>query len=73
MARTNSQNKDKILGEFETMKSFELAAHDLYTRIAADPRVGEEKIRDAFAKLARDERRHADIVQEIIDRVSRIL
>ncbi len=73
MAETNSQPKDHILGEFETMKSFELSAHDLYTKIAADPNVGPEKIRTAFASLAADEKRHADLVQEIIDIVRNAL
>jgi hypothetical protein len=68
----DSQDKEKIIGEFETLKSFELSAHGLYTRIAHSPRVTEPKIGDIFAGLA-DERRHADLVQEIIDLVSETL
>lgn len=70
---TNSPDKQKILDEFETMKFFELSAHDLYTRIADDPRVTEQKIKAAFGSLAKDERRHADLVQEIINIVSHAL
>lgn len=70
MAETNSQPKDNILREFETMKSFELSARDLYAQIAADSRVGPQKIKTAFASLAVDEQRHADLVQEIIDLVN---
>jgi rubrerythrin len=73
MAKTNSLTKDQILREFETMKSFELSAHDLYTKIAADPGVGPEKFRTAFASLAADEKRHADLVQEIISIVGNAL
>ncbi len=67
MPRASNPDKAKVVKEFETMKSFELSARDLYVRIAADLRVGEDTIRDAFAQLADDERRHADLVQEIID------
>lgn len=63
----SDRDRDKIVGEFETMKSFELAAHDLYAQIAADPRVVEPKVKDTFARLAREERYHAQLAQEIID------
>ncbi len=55
------------------MKSFELSARDLYTKIAADPPVGPQKIKTAFASLAADEQRHADLVQEIINIVTNAL
>ena len=67
MAEIKNQNRDKIIGEFETMKAFELSAHDLYAQIAADPGVTEPGVRRVFTELARDERRHAALVQEIID------
>jgi len=66
MANARNPDKAKIAGELETMKSLELSARDLYTQIANDPRVDPEKIRNAFAKLAEDEHRHAGLVQEII-------
>jgi rubrerythrin len=62
-----------VLREFETMKSFELSACDLYTRIASDARVTSQEIREAFARLAEDERRHAGLVQEIIDLIRKAL
>ena len=70
MAVTNN-DRNKIIDEFETMKSFELSAHNLYARIADDPRISERKVKDAFRKLAEDERRHADLVQEIIDLIKK--
>jgi rubrerythrin len=73
MAQTGSLSKDKILAEFETMKSFELSAKDLYARIAADPNVRQKKIRDTFALIAKDEQQHAESVQEIIDIVRETL
>ena len=73
MDKANSYDKEKIIEEFETMRSFELSAHELYGRIAGDPGVGPQKVRDAFAKLAADEQRHAEIVGEIINIVTNAL
>lgn len=73
MAETNSQARDRITREFETMKSLELSAHDLYTRIATDRSVEPQKVRNAFSTLAKEERQHADIVQEIINIVANAL
>jgi rubrerythrin len=70
MTESNSPSKDKIIADFEMMRSFELSAHDLYTRIATELPGGPEKIRAAFSSLATDEKRHADLVQEILDIVS---
>jgi len=73
MPETNSQTKDNIIREFETMKGFELTARDLYTRIAADPGLGQQKVKTAFESLAADEQRHADLVQDIINIVTNAL
>ena len=73
MSKTHSPAKNKIIQEFETMKSCELTARDLYQRIAADPGIGPQKIKTAFTSLAADEQRHAGMVQEIIDIVSNAL
>jgi rubrerythrin len=67
MARISNLSKDKIVAEFETMKSLELSAKDLYARIATDPSVRQKKVRDTFAALAREEQQHAAMVQEIIE------
>jgi len=67
MDDADSRNKQKIIDELETMKAFELSAHELYAQIAGDSRVAEPGIKTAFASLARDEKRHADLVQEIIN------
>jgi rubrerythrin len=73
MAETNSQAKERIIREFETMKSLELSARDLYTRIAADPSVEPQKVRNVFSSLAKDEQQHAHIVQEIVNIVTNAL
>jgi rubrerythrin len=73
MPKANNANKAKIISELATMKSYELSARDLYRQIAADPQVVEPEIRDAFTRLAEDEHRHAELVQEIIDLVEKAL
>ena len=73
MPKAHNQDKTKIVSELETMKSFELSARDLYREISGDPRVVEPRIRDAFRRLAEDEHRHAELVQEIIDLIDTTL
>lgn len=73
MAETPKEAKRRIVSEFETMKSLELSARDLYAKIAADPSITQQKIRTAFSSLAIDEHEHAEIVQEIINIVSNAL
>ncbi len=73
MPRTNSRDKGKIVSELATMKSFELSARDFYREIAGDSLAMESRVREAFKKLAEDEHRHAELVQEIIDLVNKAL
>lgn len=73
MPKASNRRKAKIVSELATMKSYELSARDLYREIAGDARVVEPKIRDAFVRLAEDEHRHAELVQEIIDLVDNAL
>ena len=73
MAKIKQQDKDKIISEFETMKSFEASARDLYIRISSDPGVEDERIKNTFRIIAKDEQRHAELVQKIIDIVSESL
>ena len=73
MATASNRDKTKIVKEFETMKSFELAARDLYREIAGDSRVTPPRIQEVFRRLAEDEHRHAELVQEILDLIGRTL
>lgn len=68
-----NQTKQEVIRDFELMKSFELSARDLYAKIASDPRVKEQAVKDVFNKISQDEQRHAGIVQEIMDLVNRAL
>ena len=69
MAKINQQDRDKIISEFETMKSFEASTRDLYIKISSDPGVEDRHIKDVFGKIAEDEQRHIELVQKIIDLV----
>ncbi|MHC4085550.1 MAG: hypothetical protein ACYSWZ_04380 [Planctomycetota bacterium] len=73
MAKITQQDKDKIIGEFESMKSFEESTRDLYIRISSEPSIEDRNIKDVFGKIAEDEQRHAEIVQKIINIVKNAL
>ena len=72
MAGLSKHNKEKIISEFQMMKDMELSARDLYTKIAGFPETA-QKLKIAFATMAQDEQRHADIVQKIINIVTNTL
>ena len=73
MVENPKEARMRIVGEFETMKSLELSARDLYAKIAADPNIQVQKVKTAFSSLAVDEQEHAEVVQEIINIVSNAL
>ena len=66
-------DKDKIRREFETMKSLELSAAEQYSRIAEDPGIEQAGVKATFASIAEDERRHAELVDRIINLVNNAL
>jgi rubrerythrin len=70
MAKIKQQDKEKIIGEFETMKAIEASARDLYIRISSDPRVEDESIKNTFKIIAKEEEQHVELVQKIIDIVN---
>jgi rubrerythrin len=73
MAKIMQQDKDKIIGEFESMKTFEESARDLYIRISSESSIEDKNIKDVFGRMAKDEQRHADIVQKVINIVTNAL
>ena len=70
MAKIKQQDKDKLIGDFEMMKSFEVSASDLYIKISSDPGVEDERIKNTFKIIAKDEQKHAELVQKIINIVN---
>ena len=73
MATIRNHNKDKIRREFETMKSLEISAAELYERIAGSVEAAPANAKVAFANLAKDERHHAELVDRIINLVNNAL
>ena len=72
MAGISKFDKEKIISEFKMMKEMELSARDLYAKIAGLPDV-EQQVKITFATMAKDEQRHADLVQKIINIVTNTL
>lgn len=70
MAKIKQQDKDKLIGDFEMMKSFEASARDLYIKISSDPEVEDERIKNTFKIIAKDEQKHTELVQKIINIVN---
>lgn len=70
MAKIKQQDKDKLIGDFEMMKSFEASARDLYFKISSDPGVEDERIKNTFKIIAKDEQKHTELVQKIINIVN---
>ncbi len=60
-------SKEEIFAELEFLKSFEAITGKRYLRMCADERLKNEEVRSTFRKIAADEERHAQLVQEIID------
>lgn len=58
--------KTKLIKEFSLMKDFELSARDFYLKVASDPGVTNEEAKAEFRSIAKDEQKHAAIVDNII-------
>ena len=73
MAMIGNPDKDKIRREFETMKLLELSAAEQYARIAGSPGIEQPGVKTAFAGIAEDERRHAELVDRVIHLINNAL
>ena len=62
----NTITKNKIITDFETMKSFEESARDFYLKVYADTNVRDKKTSNIFKKIADDEQRHVEAVDKIL-------
>ncbi len=61
-----NMNKDDIITDFETMRSFEESARDFYLKVCADPKVQDEVTRKVFKRIADDEQKHVETVDKIL-------
>ena len=60
-------NMQQVISEFETMKLIEQDACDFYIKASQDPNVQDEKIRNCFRSIAKDEQHHIELVDQIIN------
>ena len=63
--------KQKLIDDFEIMKGIEESARQSYLIIAADNRILDEEVKDVFRKIANDEERHAQLVQQILEMIKK--
>ncbi len=59
--------KQKLIGEFDTMKLIERDACDFYLKVSQDPNVKDKNIRNCFGRIAQDERHHVELVDRVIN------
>ncbi|MBI4101684.1 MAG: hypothetical protein HY443_01830 [Candidatus Nealsonbacteria bacterium] len=62
--------KEKLVREFKLMKEFEGWAGGFYRQVALNPRVNDKETKEIFEETARDEGRHAAIIQKLINIIS---
>ncbi|MDO8424739.1 MAG: ferritin family protein [bacterium] len=60
-------NKEKMIKEFELMKEYEIWAGNFYHQVSLSPKIKDAEIRKTFEDTAKDESRHAFIIQKIIN------
>jgi rubrerythrin len=73
MPTTQTKSKKYLTVEFEMLKSMEESAVDLYQRISADSRVQQLGMAETFSQIVEDEKRHASLVQKIINIITNSL
>ena len=53
-----ASDKQALINDFDTMRSFEADARDFYRRAAQDPLVTDPSMRQHLEEIAEDEQRH---------------
>ena len=59
--------KQKTLSEFETMKLIEQNAHEFYLKASENSSLTDQRVRNCFSKIAKDEKHHVVLVERIIN------
>ena len=70
---TENRPKERLIADFNLLKSFEQSARDFYAKVSSDPRVTDEEIRNVFKRTSDDEQRHVEIVQRIMNIINNAL
>jgi rubrerythrin len=68
-----AKSKERITAEFETMRGIEESARDFYREVQIDPRVESEEVKSMFGRIATDEQRHIERIDEILVLIDRTL
>ena len=63
----NDTIRQKLLGEFETMRLMEQDAHEFYLKASTDPSMNQPTVRKCFSQIAEDEKRHVELVERIMN------
>lgn len=66
----NKSEKEKLIKEFMLMREFEKWAYGFYRQVALNPLIEDERTKKVFAETARDESRHAFIIQKLINLIN---
>ena len=61
------RTKEQLIKDFTRMKDLEKSAEEMYFKIASDPEVHDEEIKNNFKRIADDEKRHSELVQRILN------
>ena len=61
-----ASDKQALINDFDTMRSFEADARDFYRRAAQDPLVTDPSMRQHLEEIAEDEQRHVEVVDRIM-------
>ncbi|MEK7664529.1 MAG: hypothetical protein AAB361_00120 [Patescibacteria group bacterium] len=60
------RDREKLIRYFQEMKSLEESTRDYYIKIARDPILKDQEIKNAFETISKEEQKHANIVAKII-------
>ena len=69
----NNITKEKVLGEFKTMKLLEQNAQEFYSKALDNPSLTDPNTRNCFQKIAEDESNHIERVDRIINIITNCL
>ena len=67
------KTKAELLQEFQLLQGVEQSAGDFYRRVAPELPLAAEKARETFLAIAKDEDRHVEIVQKILNIIQNTL
>lgn len=63
----DNATKQKLIDEFETMRLIESDAREFYIKASNDPKISQNSVRDCFGRIAEDELRHVELVEQIMN------